>query len=122
FRFSHESSHVGECSDCGGPVYLSDCLRLYERIDEDLGASGILAYALTAIEQIVLVHVIKSIWELKPELLRQVLLVKDGPLAFFGVTAPLFRPMRELMGFLAHQKGGPLINLVGLEKTGPFVE
>jgi hypothetical protein len=103
-------------------VFLADCLRLYERIDDDTGASGILGYLLTALEQIVLVHVIKSVWEMKRSLLRDILLVKDGPLAFFGVTAPLYRAMRDLMEYLAREPGGPLVNLVGLEKSGPFVE
>jgi hypothetical protein len=122
FSFSHLTPPNVDCASCGKPVYVSDGLRLYERIDEETGAGGILAYALTALEHIVLVHVIKSIWGLKPTLLKQVLFVKDGPLAFFGVTAPLYKPMRDLMNFLGTQKGGPLINLVGLEKTGPFVE
>ncbi len=30
--------------------------------------------------------------------------------------------MRELMRFLGHSEEGPLINLVGLEKSGPLVE
>lgn len=110
------------CDDCGRTIYLADALRLYERIDEELGAGGILSYLLTAVEQIVLVHVIRSIWGIKPDLLREVLFVKDGPLAFFGVTAPLFRPMRDLMRFLGTADNGPLISLIGLEKSGPFVE
>ena len=44
-----------------------------------------------------IVHLIKSVWLLKPQLLREILFVKDGPLAFFGVTAPLHKPMRGLM-------------------------
>jgi hypothetical protein len=59
---------------------------------------------------------------MKPSLLREVLFVKDGPLAFFGVTAPLHKPMRELMKFLGTVEASPLINLVGVEKSGPFVE
>jgi len=110
------------CPRCHQPVYLSDGLRLYERVDEELGAGAILGYLLTAIEQIVLTHLIRSIWNLKPALFREVLFIKDGPLAFFGVTAPLYRPMRDLMKFLGAAEGGPLINLVGVEKTGPFVE
>jgi len=123
-EIAFESGEPGEktCSECGDQVFLADALRLYERIDDEHGAGAILAYLLTAVEQIVLVHVIKSVWEMKPKLLREILFVRDGPLAFFGVTAPLFRPMRELMRFLAADKGGPLINLVGLEKSGPFVE
>ena len=98
-------------------------MRIYERIDEELGAAGIVSYLLTSLEQLVIVHLIKSVWLLKPQLLREILFVKDGPLAFFGVTAPLHKPMRALMEFLGTQDGGkPIINMVGLEKSGPFVE
>lgn len=109
------------CSKCGKPIYLSDALRLYERIDEETGSGGVLSYLLTALEQLILVHVVKSIWSMKHDFLREVLFIKDGPLAFFGVTAPLYRPMRDLMKFLGDGTD-PYINVVGLEKSGPFVE
>lgn len=48
------------CPSCGRPVFLSDALRLYERIDEELGAGGIMSYLLTALEQLVLVHLIPA--------------------------------------------------------------
>lgn len=109
------------CINCSQPIYLSDALRLYERIDEETGSGGVLSYLLTALEQLILVHVIKSIWNMKHDFLREVLFIKDGPLAFFGVTAPLYRPMRDLMEFLGEQSD-PYVNVVGLEKSGPFVE
>jgi hypothetical protein len=111
-----------QCPGCGQPIFLADALRLYERIDEEQGAGAILSYLLTTLEQLVLVHLIKSVWRMKPDLMKEILFVKDGPLAFFGVTAPLYKPMRELMEFLRAAKGGPFINLVGLEKSGPFVD
>lgn len=111
------------CPGCGNTVYLADSLRLYERIDEELGAGGITSYLLTALEQIVLAHVIRTVLTIKPALLNEVLFVKDGPLAFFGVTAPLHRPMRDLMCYLGPSgEDDPQIHLVGLEKSGPFVE
>jgi len=113
---------VQECGSCGTAVYLADCLRLYERIDDEQGAGGILGYLLTALEQLVLVHLIMFLWKNVPEMLGEVLFVKDGPLAFFGVTAPLSRPMRELMDALKDSSGASVIHLVGVEKSGPFVE
>lgn len=118
------------CPSCGGPIFLVDALRLHERIDEEQGAGGIVSYVMTTLEQLVLVHVAKALWEIKPSFLREVLFIKDGPLAFFGQTAPLCRPMRELAQFLGSQKesgaaGGEescLLNVVGLEKSGAFVE
>jgi hypothetical protein len=117
------------CLECGGPIYLVDAMRLHERVDEELGAAGILAYVMTTLEQLVLVAIVKTVWELKPKLLSEVLFIKDGPLAFFGQTAPLSRPMRELALFLESQAPSPngawkgsLLNAVGLEKSGAFVE
>lgn len=113
---------VQPCPSCNAPVYLSDALRLYERIDDALGAGGIMSYLLTTLEHLAIVHLVRSIWDMKPALLREVLFIKDGPLAFFGTTAPLRKPMLELTQFLGGQSGGPSINLVGIEKSGEFVE
>jgi len=117
------------CTSCGGPIYMIDALRLHERIDDEQGAGGITSYVMTTLEQIVLAHVIKAVWELKSAFLREILFIKDGPLAFFGQTSPLRKPMRELAMFLGAQtdpSGGSspvaLLNAVGLEKSGPFVE
>lgn len=112
-----------QCQACASPIYFTDVLRLYERIDEEQGAGGIVAYLLSTLEQLVIVHVIRSILDMRPATLREVLLIRDGPLAFFGVVAPLRKPMMELMAFLAEKDHGkPLICMVGLEKGGHFVE
>jgi hypothetical protein len=110
------------CPKCGSTVYLADALRLYERIDDEFGAGAVLAYILGSFEHVAMIHIIRAILEMKPALLREVLLIKDGPLAFFGVTAPLHEPMRALMMHLKDAKSGPLINLVGVEKSGAYVE
>ena len=123
FQFESGGGLEQKCGLCGEPVLLADSLRLYERIDEELGAGSVLSYLLTSLEQIVLVHLIRTVLGLKPSLLREILFVKDGPLAFFGPVAPLHRPMRDLMAFLAEEgTRSPLINLIGVEKSGPFVE
>ena len=100
--------------------------RLHERIDEELGAGGILAYVMAALEQLVLVHLFHNIIEhFRPNLLRNILFIKDGPLAFFGLVAPLYRPMRELVEYLLSEPDGhqgPTLRLVGIEKSGAFVE
>jgi hypothetical protein len=111
------------CGACGRTVYFTDGLRLYERIDDDQGAGGIMAYLLSALEQLVIVHIIRTLLRFKPAVLREILLIKDGPLAFFGNVAPLRKPMGELMSWLADKdQGRPLICLIGLEKSGAFVE
>lgn len=94
-------------------------MRLHEVIDNELGAGGILGYLTTSVEQIIIVYLIKQMLNIRPSLLSQTLFVKDGPLAFFGQTANLHKPMRKLITFLNQHHS---IYLVGLEKSGSFVE
>jgi hypothetical protein len=123
--FAHSDPTLMSCPGCGQPVYLTDSFRLHERVDEETGGSGIAAYVMTMLEQLVLVHLIHNILSMKPNLLRNILFIKDGPLAFFGLVAPLYRPMRELVEYLLSEPGGtagPTLRLAGLEKSGAFVE
>lgn len=107
------------CSSCGGGLYLSDVFRLHEAIDDDLGASGILGYVVVLIEQMIIVNLIKIMLDTKAILLKECLLLKDGPLAFFGQTANMHKPMRNLVEWLIRKHD---LFLVGAEKSGPFVE
>jgi len=123
FRYSDAPQR--SCPTCGQPVYLTDVFRLHERVDEETGGSGIAAYVMTMLEQLVLVHLIHNIMDMKASLLRQIIFIKDGPLAFFGLVAPLYKPMRELVEYLLGEPGGasgPTLRLAGLEKSGAFVE
>ena len=123
--FSHSDFALKKCPVCSHAVYLTDTFRLHERVDEEMGGSGISAYVITMLEQMVLVHLIHNILAMKPALLRNILFIKDGPLAFFGLVAPLYRPMRELVEHLLSEPGGPTgptLHVAGLEKSGAFVE
>lgn len=111
------------CEACGGPIYISDALRLHERVALDESAGGISAYVINALEHLAVVHVVRLALSLRPDLLRSMLLIKDGPLAFFGNTAPLRLPMRELAQFLMDKDpSGSLLLAVGVEKSGAFSE
>jgi predicted RNA-binding Zn-ribbon protein involved in translation (DUF1610 family) len=112
-------NHTFRCAQCGGEILLTDVFRLHEAVDEELGAGGVLGYVSTTVEQIVLVHLIRLILKTKPSLLQHILFIKDGPLAFFGQTANMYKPMRQLANFLLDHHD---LNLAGLEKTGSFVE
>jgi hypothetical protein len=108
------------CPRCQGTIYLTDVFRLHERIDDELGAGGIMSYVATSIEQLLMVHNIRTILEdLKPSMLKQVLLIKDGPLAFFGQPHRMQKPMQRLMSFLFKKHD---LFMAGLEKSGPFVD
>ena len=111
--------YLTACNHCGAPIYLTDVFRLHEVIDDQLGAGGVLGYVMTTFEQILLVHIIRLLLKLKPALIEKVLFIKDGPLAFFGQTANMHKPMRELVNYLFENHN---LFLAGLEKSGAFVE
>jgi hypothetical protein len=108
-----------KCPYCGSPIYLTDVFRLHEAIDNDFGAGGILGYLTNLFEQFIIIHTIRNILVNKPALLKSLLFIKDGPLAFFGQTANMHANMRDLVSYLIQKHD---INIVGLEKSGAFVE
>lgn len=129
FSLSTSTPDEFRCPTCGEMIYLIDIARLHERIDEEQGASGISSYVLSLCEQVALSHVVRLIYGIKPSLLAEVLFIKDGPLACFGQIAPLSKPLREMVAFFGHEKiklafgiETSLLNLIGLEKSGPFVD
>lgn len=102
-----------------GELFLTDIFRLHEVVDEDLGAGGIVAYLRNLIEHFIIIDTIRGIYRRKKNSLSEVLFIKDGPLGFFGQTANMHEPMRELINHLQNELK---IYLVGIEKSGPFVE
>jgi hypothetical protein len=113
------TDYTFKCAACSQELFITDVLRLHEAIDEETGAGGILGYLVTTVEQIILVHFIKALLTIKPSVLSDVIFIKDGPLAFFGQTANLHKPMRALVGYLFAKYN---LFMAGLEKTGTFVE
>lgn len=105
--------------NCGKDIYLTDVFRFHEVVDDETGAGGILGYLTNILEHFNVLHTIKYILENKPKHLGNILFIKDGPLAFFGQTANLHKPMRHLNNYLIEKHD---LLLVGLEKSGAFVE
>jgi hypothetical protein len=117
---AHISRHYTfDCPNCGNKIYITDVMRLHEAIDDELGAGGMLGYLTTTLEQLVLAHLIRLVLKTKPGLMKKLLFIKDGPLAFFGQTANLHKPMRALVAFLSAKHD---LFMAGLEKSGAFVD
>lgn len=127
-RISANTPNQFLCHQCQKAIYLTDVFRLHEAVDNEQGAGGILSYLMAVLEQILLIHLIKTVWEIKRSMLSEILFVKDGPLAFFGQTANIHDPMRKLLNYISAcpQTNAPDVthhlNLVGVEKSGAFVE
>lgn len=122
--FNYDDNGVVICNKCHKEIYLTDYFRFHEIINEPNGASGIFGYLTSLVEQMLIIQIIKYFYENNKQSLSEILFIKDGPLAFFGQTFRLHKPMRKLIRhlFTAGENGECLINLVGIEKSGSFVE
>jgi hypothetical protein len=103
----------------GATIYLTDVFRLHEAVDETTGAGGVLGYITRLIEQMILVHTIRLILKMSSTKLSDFLFIADGPLSFSGQTANMHKPMRALCNYLIKKHD---LFLVGIEKSGPFVD
>ena len=113
-----KSDYSFKCPQCIGDIYLTDLFGLHNSVDEELGV-GETAAIILLFEQMILVHVMRIILKTSPKLFKQTLFIKDGPLAFYGNSSRMYKPMRNLVNYLFDKYD---LSLVGLEKSGAFVE
>lgn len=104
---------------CNKEILITDVFRLFEKVDNDAGATGIITYLKSVTESFFTIHTIKSLMEIQDGLVDRFLFVKDGPLSFGGETANMHKPMQALLTYLNKSNK---INLVGVETTGTFVD
>lgn len=113
-----KSNYTFNCPQCDTILYLTDLFGLQNSVDEELGV-GETAAIILLLEQMILVHVIRIILKTSPKLLKETLFIKDGPLAYYGNSSRMYLPMRKLVNYLFDEHD---LFLVGLEKSGAFVE
>ena len=107
------------CPVTGKPIFLTDAVRLHERIDEDSGAGGIVGYVAGVIEHMIAIHIVRHLVRTDPESLAEVLFILDRPTGFFGQTSRLHLPMLDLVRWTQTKHG---LFWAGLEKSGAFVD
>lgn len=104
---------------CNKEIFITDVFRLFEKVDNEAGATGIITYLESVAESFLTIHTIKSLLEIQHGLVERFLFVKDGPLSFGGETANMHKPMQALLTYLNQNNR---INLVGVETSGAFVD
>jgi NurA domain len=126
-RVGVTSSPAGQvCPACGGPVFVSDVLRIWENVTDYQSNGEAFGRLMNAVEQLLFVHYIRSMVEARSfETLAQTAFFMDGPLAVFGNMAWLHAPIlsylldvNRLLG--DHQLPGLLV--IGLQKTGQLAD
>ncbi len=109
-----------------GTLYSTDALRIHEGMVPDSTNGAMFAEIMQTIERILIIHILR--WFERKNLLyllKDIALVVDGPLALFGHPAglllPIIRELRRINDETKKKTDGVSILLVGIEKTGFFV-
>ncbi len=113
------------CQSCGAEIYPTDCLRLWEEMQEYQSNQAPISRLMLILEHLIPFHYIRYLSQKSPLLLSGMAFFVDGPLAIFGPAAWLHRSMmiflQEVNQKLAKFNRPPLL-MIGLQKTGQVVD
>lgn len=107
-------------------VYSTDALRIHEGFNPSGSSGAAFTEVMQVLERIWLIHILRSLE--KKNLLRslkRVAIIIDGPLAVFGHPAwlkdAIMKEIRRINTVFKQLTGNDLL-ILGIEKTGPFME
>jgi hypothetical protein len=111
----------GPCPHCGDEVLLTDIPGFHQAMGEDAAPSSVAGDYMLVMEHLMLFTPVRLAWNSSdPNLVKETLFLKDGPLALRAQYSKLVEPIRD---FLEHaKKVGRPVHIVGQEKTGAFVD
>lgn len=109
------------------PLYSTDALRIHEGMNPAGTNGALFAEIMQVWERIWVVHFLRWM-EQKDYLtsLRRIALILDGPLAVFGhpawLSSAIEQELKRLNEAARRVNGGQDILLLGIEKSGPFLD
>ncbi len=118
-----DPSHA--CAKCGQPLYLSDCLRLWEGVNDFHANQEPSSRFMSYVEHLLPIHYLRFLRDTAPAQLQELAILVDGPLAVFGQAAWLHQCLMRFLYRLREsqrEKGMAFPVVMGLQKTGYVVE
>ena len=110
----------GHCPKCNGEIFITDLFGLHLSMQEDYAPNQVASDYMAVSETLMIFTPIRYYWENNREILRNCLLVKDGPLSLRATLAKLSAPIRRFFKYAKESGFG--IAMLGQEKTGAFFE
>lgn len=115
-----------KCPNCQSNIYPTDILRVHEEINPLQSNEGPLHRVMSLLEHINLIGYLRYLVSRRPETLRKMAFIVDGPLALFGPQAwfhrAIFHFINEHIYKTLQTKGIEYPIIIGIEKTGNFAE
>jgi len=117
------------CPVCGKEIYPSDCLRIWEEVNDNGSNQSALTRFTNVIEHLFVMHYIRTIIESSPEsyveTLADVCFFMDGPLAIFGnaawVHSSIMKYLHEINSIMVQHNKRPIL-IIGLVKSGAVID
>ncbi len=108
------------CPSCERKLYVSDCLRVWEAVNDFFPNQEPASRFMSYIEHLLPVHYLRFLRDFSPKILNEIAILIDGPLAVFGHAAWLHRSIMQFLNKLRESKKEPLV--IGLQKGGYLAE
>lgn len=108
-------------------LYSTDALRIHERMNPAGSNGAVFSEVMQVLERLWFVHILR-VFEAKGLLsvLKRVAIILDGPLAVYGQPAwlsnAIYKELSRLNQVVRMATGGKDLLLIGIEKTGLFVD
>lgn len=108
-------------------LYSTDALRVYENMQSGGSNSSLYTEIMQVWERIWIVHTLRTLEQRKLlPILKRLAIIVDGPLAVFGHPAwlsdAIYQELRRINDKAKHINNGLDILIIGVEKTGAFVD
>lgn len=110
----------GKCPNCHNEIFITDMFGLHQMMTEDYAPDQVASDYMSISETLMIFTPVRYFWENNKEVLKNCLLVKDGPLSLRATLAKLAAPIRR---FFKHAKdNGVEVAMIGQEKSGLFFD
>lgn len=134
----HKCPHCGEsnievediprqqnCPKCNAEIYPTDCLRLWEEVNESQSNKSAMMRFMQIVEHLLPIHYIRHIAENSLVSLGENVFFVDRPLAIFGTAAWLHATILQYLAEInkrLEKITQPPVLIIGLQKTGQVVD
>lgn len=109
------------CKNCNADLYLTDIIGFHLDMSEEKANDAIASAYMSIMEHLMLFTIIRIYWEKQNHaLFSSTLFIKDGPLSLNSQYVKLVPRIRDFLEYA--KQSGVLINIIGQEKTGKFVD
>lgn len=113
------------CPSCNTEIYPSDCLRLWEEVNEWQSNEFVMSRFMGIVEHLLPIHYVRNLADSSLSALASTAFFLDRPLGVFGTAAWLHKPILSYLAEVNNRlasRNKPPVMMIGLQKRGQIVD